>query len=220
MIPIVNRRRFLGSAVAGILAFTTGCVSDSGAGGESELTTAEETTFNQGEDSEAETTITAESTDEGPSTAETTVQDTLEPSSVEKENWSDENTPQMSPTLGSQSQLEEQQNPHWIHIWNDAPNSRSIRIQISPVSNSERTTFRETYRINPRSYITLGLMRPGDYVIRAGVGDGELKKVGRALVDCNTSETRVRVRKEGSIESSTLSNTKECWRDEVNLTTT
>ena len=156
MIPIMNRRRFLRSVVGGIPLLATGCVSGSGAGGGSDPTIVEETTFNEEADSEAETTIAEESTGEGQSTAETTVQDALEPPSVEKEDWADENRPQMIPTIGSQPQLGERQKPHWIHVWNDAPNSRSIQIQLSPATDSERTTFQETYQIDAGSCIVVG----------------------------------------------------------------
>lgn len=84
MIPIMNRRRFLRSVVGGIPLLATGCVSGSGAGGGSDPTIVEETTFNEEADSEAETTIAEESTGEGQSTAETTVQDALEPPSLRK----------------------------------------------------------------------------------------------------------------------------------------
>ena len=53
-------------------------------------------------------------------------------------------------------------------------------------------------------------MRPGDYIIRAGVGDSELEKTGRASVDCNSSTTHIGIRKDGSVDSTEFSTAMAC----------
>ena len=209
MRPIVNRRRFFKGVVAGMLPFATGCVSNSSTGDESDLTTGEKTTLGEKTPPESQTT-SASNSDSLQSATETSLRETEEPPLVgQGEDWSDKSKPQTKITIGSQSQLGERNQPHSIHVWNDAPNARSIQIKIPPADNSEQPAFQKTHRIKPDSFVALELMRPGDFVIRAGV-DGELKKAGRAAVDCNSSITQIGIRKDSSVDSTTTSTAVAC----------
>ena len=205
----MNRRQFLGSVVGGMVSFVTGCVSSGGGGSESDATTMHETILR--EKTPTQDRVARASTSDSPqNTAETSLRETEEPPLVGQEgDWSDKSKPQMQATIGSQSQLGERNQPHSIHVWNDTPNARSIQIKILPTNNSEQPDFQETYRIKPDSFVALELMRPGDFVIRVGVDD-KSKKAGRADVDCNSSITQIGVRKDGSVDSTTVSTAVAC----------
>lgn len=191
---------------AGVTISLPGCVGN-GVGNALETDSAQTTTEGTSEptltETETEITVSVEGSTETP------VQGTLEPPSVEKEDWSDDTSQQTSVTIGSRSQLEGDQ-PHWLLIWNDSPDRRRIQVQVAPAAHPEEATFDETYRIDPGAYITVGVMRPGEYVFCVGVADTTLESVGGARVDCNDSETRIRVRSDESIDWSGLSNTAMC----------
>lgn len=250
----MNRRAFLAGGV-GVLAFFTGCISDSPSGspnsssmdGPVESPTSQTPTPGK---SPSETNTPAdeffqiESKYTEPqkiifinhqgivdtrdisyrdSTRKTKTEDT--PTEIVAES-ADQATQNDSNTVSADS-------ADSIQIWNNSAEARSITLTIKltdrPTDPLEQETYvgnspknpilNETYSIDPDAYITIRLLKPGDYVVGVGVNNRDtVASIEFATDNCNSQSLSIGVMPNGSVEHVAISTAMACMS--VNTTTT
>lgn len=120
-----------------------------------------------------------------------------------------------------------------IRVWNNSTDARAIAITIEVtdrpadpldqetyVGNSpENPILNETYIIDPDAYITIRLLKPGDYEVSVGIADRQTTTdISYATDNCNSQSLSVGVMPDGSVEHVAISTAMACIS--VNATTT
>lgn len=120
-----------------------------------------------------------------------------------------------------------------IQIWNDNTDTRPIEITVEvsdqPANPLEQETYQKdspknpildgTYTVDPDAYITVQLLKPGDYVVSVGVADQQMaKNINYATDNCNMQSLSIGVVLDESVEYSSMSTSMACMS--VNTVTT
>jgi hypothetical protein len=115
--------------------------------------------------------------------------------------------------------------PDTIQLWNASTAARSIAITIEVTDrpadplgqetyvgdSPENPILNETYTIAPDAYITIQLLKPGDYVVSVGVADRQTTKTITYTTDnCNMQSLLIGVMADGSVESVVTSTMVAC----------
>ena len=120
-----------------------------------------------------------------------------------------------------------------IQIWNNSKDIRSIEIIIEvsdrPADPLEQETYVkdspknpilvETYTINPDAYMTVQLLKPGDYVVSVGVtGRQTIEKINYTTDNCNMQSLSIGIMPDESVKYFSISTEMACMS--VNTVTT
>jgi hypothetical protein len=127
--------------------------------------------------------------------------------------------PAATATVGDPSALGENDRPHSIVVWNDAPRARTIGVRLVGAGGDEPVVQRR-YDLGPDGYVEWSLALTGYFEVEVAVGGGEFEtadaEISPSLVDCNGSSTFVRVGEDSELDSATTTTLAACPEDVPN----
>ncbi|PSP87187.1 hypothetical protein BRC90_11100 [Halobacteriales archaeon QS_4_69_34] len=128
--------------------------------------------------------------------------------------------PAATATVGDPSALGENDRPHSIVVWNDAPQARTIGVRLVGAGGDEPVIQRR-YDLGSDGYVEWSLALAGYFAIEVAVDGRAFETAAEtdpSFVDCNGSSTFVQVTASGDLASTTVSTAAACPADVPNRT--